>query len=270
MPFLSTFVRRLVLCMGFTFCAVGASADSAKIYTTYKLDKAAREALVVELRMITGENELPEIAVDQILKHAMTSKVGSWYVLYNPAHELFVFVKENGPGTAATIHAATIAMVERDLNPSNTIRHEDDRLVREFKEARDFLKFWKYITDQPKYANFFEVAFQVWPKDAYARRIENAAVIYAPLARLADKSLLSCFSFLEGDAWKSRPELANLAKLDDKLLKQLTPLDFYIQDKDNLAILLGDTVLAHLFVAISVSRTSTCQPKQVQFLGLGE
>lgn len=269
-------VRALfTLAVGFQLLfAVPLHADPVQVWSAYKLSKSNKIKFAVEIEAITGVGtSLSDILVDQILKHSMTTKIGDWYVLYNPAHELFTFVKEADAHEVAKLHVATISMAEKYLNPSDTIKHSDDRLIREFKQAQDLVLFWKYIVEKKMFRDFFDVGLSNWPPtDIDSMKASATASIYGPFIHFADQELLKCFSFiLKGDSWKSQPELAELAKLDTKLLSRLAPLDFYIEDDQNISILLGDTVLSHLFASVSVTKRPTgCQPKSVFFLGLGE
>jgi hypothetical protein len=247
--------------------------QNVTVYSTYKLDSTSKKAFGREVERITGLDAGPPAKlIDRILDHSMTTKIGDWYVLYSPVFELYTFVKESAPGHADKLHVATITMAEKYLNPSDTVKHETDRIVREFKEAQDLIMFWKFIVEKKGHRDFFDIGLGAWPRDnAESTQLDAKIAVYSPVVRMADKDLLSCFSFLVGDSWKSRPELTELAKLDSKVLDRLQPLDFYIENGKSVSVMLGDNVLSHLYVSIDVAKSAAgCQPTHAEFILLGE
>jgi hypothetical protein len=242
-------------------------------FTTWKADKPTAALIAKRIGELTGYGDaFPSEYVDQILAHAAVHKLGDRFVLLNPAHELILFIgkKENDPVTE--VRAITIAQAQKILNRSGVVKAEPNRLLRGFKEGPELIELWRYLTTSKGTENFLEAGLSDY-SEADASAMDRQAAfdaVYGPISRIMDKRLVSCFSFLDSNSWKSVPALAKLAALNEPVRKNLALVDFYEDDGGETAALMGDKVVSALYVMVHARKTEKqiCSPTKVIFLPL--
>lgn len=241
-------------------------AGSETVWTSWSADAGDRKEIIARLSEYLGiDGDLQEAHITQILNHAVVEKIGDWYILFNPAHELFIFISESAERNPRRIGVLTIAVAAKLTNEDQKISR--DRLVRSFVEGPQLIEGWRslYLRD----SSFFERLF-VSSNSLISDKVlqqEAQLTVLGPFQRILNRSLSQCFSFIERDKWASYPELAKLRELDPAVAESLTIADFYEEVGDQRAVLLGETVTGIVYVLVGAKTDSrACLPTRVDLL----